>query len=175
MSSRDPAKLTPAFRTKLFAAMEEAKKLGVEMVIYETERDVWEQARNYRQSSTGAEVRAAIADLKAKGATFLAKVLEDVGPQPDGPWLTNALPGYSFHQWGSAADLYWKKNGKAEWADMSGYKTFAECCKRQGLNHGYFWGSRDAVHVQLSAQNKPEAPAVDIDRAMRSIFAKPNA
>lgn len=166
----DLTKLAPAFHTKLVAAIAEAKAAGVEMVPYVTERSPWDQAREWRKSRSGAEVKAAIDMLKNSGAPFLAKCLEEVGPQPSGPWATNALPGQSFHQWGTACDLYWKKDGKAEWSDMTGYAAFAAICKRMGLNPGYYWSSRDAVHVQLSADNKPNVAWPALDRAMKTLF-----
>jgi hypothetical protein len=113
--------------------------------------------------------------LTTNRAIFLAKVMQEVGAQPSGPWATNTLPGFSFHQWGTAADLYWKKNGEPEWDDMTGYAQFAEICKKHGLNSGYFWKSRDAVHVQLSPDAKPNVPAAQIDAAMRALFEKKNA
>lgn len=166
-------KLSHAFRTKLVMAMDESKAAGTIMVPYVADRDPWEQARLWRRSRNKAQVEAALTELRAGNAKWLADVLESVGPQPTGPWATNALPGFSYHQWGTACDLYWLKNGKTEWNDLTGYAAFAAHCKHVGLTHGYFWKSRDAVHVQLHSETKPVGTMAQIDAAMRAVYQRP--
>lgn len=168
--SRDLNLLNPDFRSKLDSAIAEAKRVGVHMVPYETERDVWKQARLWRRSRTGAQIRERVRSLRLNNAGFIADVLESVGSQ-SGPWATNALPGQSWHQWGLACDLYWDKNGPdvaggVEWNDLTGYETFAKIARKCGLTSGFFWQSRDAVHVQLPAESRPAASMAEISKQM---------
>jgi hypothetical protein len=168
--SRDLALLQPDFRTKLETAISETKRVGVHMVPYETERDVWKQAKLWRRSRTGEQVKQRIDSLRANDAGFLADVLESVGSQ-EGAWATNALPGQSWHQWGLACDLYWDKNGPTvaggiEWNDLTGYEVFAKIARKCGLTSGFFWESRDAVHVQFPAESKPSASMAEISKQM---------
>lgn len=78
-------------------------------------RDPFEQAKLWRQSRSIEEILAAIDELRSVGAPFLAHCLESVGPQHGDP-VTNAPPGYSWHQWGEAVDCFWLLGGKAEWS-----------------------------------------------------------
>src|SRR3954471_10096184 len=86
------------FRAKLEATIADCKADGVEIVPYFSLRTPFEQGKLWRQSRSHAEVVARIADLRAKGADFLAHCIDSVGPQ-HGPQVTNAIPGYSWHQW----------------------------------------------------------------------------
>ena len=124
------------------------EQLGVKMRPFYTIRNPWEQAKLWRQSRTSGQIKTAIADLKEKGAPFLAHVLDLVGPQY-GRWATNALPGISWHQHGLAIDCFVLEDGKAIWnSKHKGYQTYARAAVEVGLVAGYYWQTRDAVHVQ---------------------------
>lgn len=171
--SRSLLRLEPEFREKLELVIETAKNDGVHMVPYETERHVDKQAKLWRQSRSAASVRQKIHFLRDSGAPFLAEVLDRVGPCSGG-WATNALPGQSWHQWGQAADLYWDSNGPApggvEWSNLKGYEIFARIARDAGLTSGFFWKSRDAVHVQLPTESKPSLSLREISQAMEARF-----
>lgn len=151
--SRELSYLAGEFRVLCEKLIAECAAVGVTMVPFFTLRDPYTQARLWRQSRSRAEVEAAISDLKREGATYLAHCLESVGPQ-HGKWATNALPGYSWHQWGRALDCFWLVDGKAEWSDRkggdrNGYRVYAEIAKRIGLTPGGYWKrSKDWPHVQ---------------------------
>src|SRR6266540_3929929 len=104
---------------------------GVEMRPYQTLRDPFEQARLWRQSRAHEEIARKVADLTTAGALFLAHCLESVGPQSGDP-VTNAVPGFSWHQWGEAMDCMWIVNGVAEWSTtrkvggLNGYRVYGE-------------------------------------------------
>jgi peptidoglycan LD-endopeptidase CwlK len=150
-----PDDLDQAFREKLDKTIADCDAKGVIMVPYIGIRDPWEQARLWRQSRSGTVVRAAIKDLKDQGADFLAKVLEDVGPQDPGPKRTGALPGFSWHQWGEACDCYRRINGGADW-DTKNYEFYAKTAEDNGLTAGGYWNSlKDWPHVQLRATDSP--------------------
>jgi peptidoglycan L-alanyl-D-glutamate endopeptidase CwlK len=96
--------LIPEFRQKAEALLEKCAQRGVEMRPYCTLRSPFEQAKLWRQSRTWEEVQTKIAELKAAGANFLVFCFERVGPQ-NGRHVTNALPGFSWHQWGGSHGL----------------------------------------------------------------------
>lgn len=162
--------LDPVFRTKLEAALADASKADVRMVPFETVRSPISQGEIWRRSRSAVDVKLEAAKLKAAGAHYLADCILKA-PASTGKWATNAVPGLSWHQWGLACDLFWEKvPGKAEWSDITGYAKFAEICKRHGLNHGYFWKSKDSPHVQLPAASKPDLSLKEIDTIMKAKF-----
>tara|TARA_R110000803_G_scaffold28011_13_gene65168 strand:- start:468 stop:1010 length:543 start_codon:yes stop_codon:yes gene_type:complete len=146
--SRSLDDLIPSFLSPVQDALSRCESEGHELRVFYTRRDVWEQARLWRQSRTGGEIRSAIRKLEQSGAGWLAEVVHDVGPQY-GRWATNALPGLSWHQHGEAVDAFVSVRGRAVWASgHPGYRAWAEAAKAAGLVSGYFWDKRDAVHVQ---------------------------
>lgn len=166
--------LNEDFSTKLRNTLRECQQKNVMMVPYTGIRDPWEQARLWRQSRTTTTVEKAIDRLRKDGAEFLAKVLKDVGPQ-SGEHVTNALPGFSWHQHGEAADCYWQKDGAPEWDNLEGYKVYAEIAVEQGLTAGGYWaGLKDWPHVQLRSAAGPGSvySAAEIDVLMRSLFGR---
>ena len=100
-----------------------------------------------------------------------------MGPQ-NGRWATNALPGYSWHQWGEAVDAFWLVNGKSEWAPdklidgKNGYKVYAAEAKKMGLTS---LGSTldDWPHVQLRQIEVSRAYSLTkINALMKEKFGK---
>lgn len=146
--------LDPEFGETAAEVIEACEHRGVTLVPYTGVRTPWEQARLWRQSRSTATVNAAINRLIAGGGSFLAQVLQDVGPIPTGPKVTNALPGYSWHQWGEGLDCYWQVGGKPEWNDLRGYKVYAEEATVRGLTAGGYWTSlQDWPHIQKQSRS----------------------
>ncbi|MBP7003651.1 MAG: M15 family metallopeptidase [Amaricoccus sp.] len=152
---------------------------GVEMRPYFGIRTPKEQAILWRQSRSKEEIAAAVLRLKQGGAPFLAETLESVGPQ-NGPEVTKALPGLSWHQWGEAVDCFWAVNGKAEWSSskiidgVNGYKEYARRVKQAGLDAGGLWPSfKDWPHAQFRRQGSPTSAGMtlaEIDAEMRKMY-----
>ncbi len=141
-------------------------------------RDPFEQARLWRQSRSIEEIRAKIHEFEAAGANFLAHCIESVGPQHGDP-VTNAPPGYSWHQWGEAVDCFWLLNGKAEWSTSkqvngsNAYKVYAEEAVNVGLVAGGNWTSlKDWPHVQIRPDASPAKTLSvnQVDAAMKARF-----
>ena len=161
MASRDVKDLVPELRTKALTLLQNCQNRGIEMRYYQTLRDPFEQARLWRQSRSNEEISQKINEFRGVGADFLAFCLESVGPQFGRP-VTNALPGFSWHQWGEAVDAFWVVNGAAEWSTtkkvngLNGYHVYAEEAQLLGLTAGGLWPKfKDWVHVQLRAANSP--------------------
>lgn len=161
--------LAPEFRTKLDAVLATCAERGYDMRPYFTRRHPSEQAMFWRQSRSTQQVNAAITKLTENDAPWLAGVLRDVGPQ-HGRWATNALPGQSWHQWDEAVDCYRLLDGEAVW-DSAHYKIYATVARDAGLEAGFFWQSRDSVHVQYRSGRVLDTYSwAEIDERMRAKF-----
>lgn len=170
--------LDAAFLDKVNSVIDACAHDGITMVPYAGLRTPFSQAKLWRQSRSTAQVNDRIASLKADGAEFLAHCIASVGPQHGGH-VTNAIPGYSWHQWGEAVDCYWLREGKAEWdIDLdgpdNGYRVYAEIATQAGLVAGGYWQSlKDWPHLQLRKASHPAAAGLsvtEIDAAMEHRF-----
>lgn len=150
-------KINPEFNIAVRNLLDACSAAGIEMRPIYAVRSPWEQARLWRQSRSSEEIQAKLKDLRASGGAWIADCIESVGPQ-SGRESTNALPGYSWHQWGEAVDCAWIVNKKAEWSTdklfngVNGYKLYAEIAEGMGLTHGLRPGHKnewDWVHVQF--------------------------
>lgn len=172
--SRSLADLEPKFRQAVELVLHECLRQGVAMRPFYTLRLPREQAVLWRQSRTQEQVKRKIQELRSGGAEYLASILEDVGPQ-FGRWATNAIPGYSWHQWKRAIDCYWLVNGRAEWStrkqsDRNGYKIYASIANKLGL-HALGPVIADWPHIQYDKINVGDIYTLrEVDQAMRERF-----
>ncbi|HEX4693105.1 M15 family metallopeptidase [Sphingomonas sp.] len=159
--------LDPAFRTKLETCLTHCGGRGTTMVPYFGIRTPVEQGGLWRQSRSTAEIAAKTAELKTLGAPFLAHCIDAAGPR-HGPHVTNAAPGFSWHQWGEAMDCYWLVDGKAEWSTEiggpdNGYRIYADQATKDGLTAGGYWLSlKDWPHVQKRVAASPASAGLAI-------------
>jgi len=170
--SRDMELLVPEFRGKATQLISAVADKGFEMRPFYTERDIFEQAKLWRQSRSSIEVRKAADRLVHEGAEYLAKVLLNVGAQ-HGRWATNALPGQSWHNWGEALDCFvLSDEQRAIWSSKHpGYQCYAETAKELGLVAGHFWQRRDSVHVQHRIEGvRASKTWPEIDSAMKERY-----
>jgi peptidoglycan L-alanyl-D-glutamate endopeptidase CwlK len=175
----DLTKLVPELRTKLDSLLKACAKRGVTMRPYDGLRTPLSQGKIWRQSRSIEAINAKVAELKAGGANFLAKMIVDAGSQ-SGPEVTNSIPGLSWHQWGEACDCFWLVNGGAEWSTtkkingVNGYRVYAEEAPKVGLTAGGNWSSfKDWPHVQLNAANSPLSAGMtllQVDAEMKKRF-----
>lgn len=168
--SRDLSSLKTEFSTLFIATINACRARGVEMRTFYTLRDPVEQARLWRQSRTTAQVKMALESFNHHGAPFLAKCLKAAGPQ-QGRWATNAAPGFSWHQYGMAADAFLiERDGSAQWdARDPRYAVYEEEAKKQGLTSGRMWG--DPVHVQMYKEEVNELHTMEqINSLMEEAF-----
>lgn len=151
--SRDTEDLEAEFRDQVKTLLERVRLRGFELVPFFTLRHPQEQAKLWRQSRSTDEIYRTINKIDREGAPWIAELVEKVGPQY-GRWATNALPGQSWHQWGEAIDCFVKSDtGRAVWsARHPGYEAYAEVAKELGMEPGFYWTRRDAVHVQKRPQ-----------------------
>ena len=134
---------------------------GYEMRPFFTLRTPAEQAKLWRQSRSRDEIEKTIKRFQNRKYAYLAQAIQAVGPQ-NGPHVTNALPGLSWHQWGEAVDCFWLVDGKAEWSTRrkvngrNGYAVYAQAARDLGLTAGGHWTRfKDWPHVQLRPASSP--------------------
>jgi len=176
--SRDLYDLIPTFRAKVVRLLADCGDKDVVMRPFFTLRTPFDQAKIWRSTRSVEEVEDSCRMLEDNDALFLADVLWRVGPQfaPRGTrgHLTYVLPGQSWHQWGEAVDCYWydPETRSANWDDRGyGYKTYAEIAQMAGMEAGFYWRSRDAVHVQSQRRNVlEEYNWADLSRIMEEKF-----
>ena len=173
------AGLTPDFATKLKALIAACADQGIVMEPYFGLRDPITQAKLWRRSRSSGEIATQIGHLRAAGANFLADCLDKAGPQLSGPWATNALPGFSWHQYGEAVDCAWIRNGVMCWSTTldgpkNGYLVYDDLAARQGLTAIAKTMHRDYGHVQLRPQGAPDQlyGILQIDTMMREKFGQ---
>ncbi len=159
--SRDLNDLVFDFKTQVIELLRLCDESGYEMRPFFTLRTPFEQAKLWRQSRTTQQIQEKTNMLNSNGARFLAHCIESVGPQ-NGRHVTNAIPGFSWHQWGEAVDCFWLLDGAAEWSRRkkvngnNGYAEYALHAKEIGLTAGGYWSSfKDWPHVQLRSESNP--------------------
>jgi peptidoglycan LD-endopeptidase CwlK len=178
MASREINDLTSEFKPLVTLLLQNCKARGIEMELFSTLRDPFEQARLWRQSRTTEEVKRKIAEFRNDDARFLAFCLDSVGKQ-FGRRITDAPPGLSWHQWGESIDCFWVVDGKAEWSTtklihgLNGYQVYTEEAQNLFLTPGgLFKNLKDFSHMQLRPESSPlEILSLrQIDQAMEKRF-----
>ena len=161
--------LVPDFREKVEAVLKLCSKCGYTLVPYCGARSCEEQAKLWRQGQTTKSVRHKLEWLRDEGAHFIADCIDFVGPQPTKPKVTDAIPGLSYHQWGLAVDSVAIIEGEACWAPMDmSYQHYARFADELGLDAGYYWSSRDAVHIQAQKGRVLDSYSIqEVDEKMR--------
>lgn len=170
--------LNPQLKTKVTTLVARCHQRGFEMRPNNGLRDPFEQAKLWRQSRSTEEITQKINEFNAQGANFLAECLRSVGPQHGGH-VTNAPPGFSWHQWGEALDCFWVLDGKAEWSTkklvggQNAYHVYADEAESLGLTVGGHWKKfKDWPHLQLRPESSPSTALsiLEINRSMEERF-----
>lgn len=139
--------LIPEFREKVETVLAELQAAGFELRPYCTIRDPFEQAIEWRKGVTSQQIAAACANLRSVGAPRIAKCIESVGAQR-GRKVTNAMPGFSWHQFGEAVDCVLITNKRADWdASAQGWVEYARIARKHGLKPGRDF--HDSPHIQF--------------------------
>lgn len=142
------ASLTPECRALTQKVIADCAAAGLEFRPYFGARDPVTQAKLWRQSRSSATISAQMATLRGDGAPFLAQCILAAGPQ-NGPPVTGAIPGLSWHQYGQACDLVLVRNGVFDWDDAAAYAKFGGIVAAAKGKWGGDFGDND--HLQLFA------------------------
>ncbi|MGZ2487157.1 hypothetical protein ACVITL_005742 [Rhizobium pisi] len=148
--------LEPEFADKVSQLLDACAKHGLTFKISQGVRSPQTQADYYCcwAQRTPEDIDKVAQKLKRAGAPWLASLLAERRTIPRRKdWLTSAMPGDGWHQWGRAADCYCYRDGKmvGDGSDAC-YKFYAETAKSLGLTPGLFFSHPDAGHVQLSCK-----------------------
>lgn len=166
--------LEPTFLAKLQSLLRTLAASGTIMRPYFGVRDCVTQGKLWRQSRSTAVIIAKVESLKAQGAHYIADAIIKAGPAT-GPWATNAIPGYSWHQHRNAMDCVWMRHGHEEWSvdidgAQNGYRLYAAAAPQHGLTS--LASLNDWGHVQGPAASSPASlySLQQIDALMRAQF-----
>lgn len=155
MASREIEKLNPLLREK---AEDLTNSIDFPILIYCTGRSAEEQARLWRQSKSYSTILKKKDQLEKFGHHELAQILMEVGPQ-NGPHVTHAGPGESWHQYWEALDAVPIIGGKPAWdykKNKDLWETLGQVAMSLGLNWGGSWVKwQDRPHFQLRTTNNP--------------------
>lgn len=169
--------LDPTFADQLATLLMTCRAAGFEFRVSQGLRTPQKQAAYYCQwvKHPVADVDAAVQKLRDRDAPWLADMLSGFRDiTRTNRWLTNALPGEGWHQWGLAADCYCFENGKmVSSGDAPCYKFYAEQAVKLGLTAGFNFKQKDAGHVQGPSANGASNVYAwsHIDGVMKSRFA----
>lgn len=168
--------LDTGFANTLSQLLDWCQANGMDFRIAQGLRTPQTQAQYYCQWSqrTPNMIDEAVAKLRTDQAPWLADLLASYRDEPRKPqWLTSALPGAGWHQWGLAADCYCYRNGAlvGDGGDAV-YKRYADKAQDLGLRAGYYFTQRDAGHVQGSpaADATSQYTWAQIDAIMKQRF-----
>ena len=158
MSSRDTKDLTSELQTKAIKVIEYCNSRGVDLLVYCTLRTLEEQAKLYRQSRSWTEVRNKLIKFRERGLGFLADILFSIGPC-NGPYVTDAAPGESWHNYREAWDAVPLVGGKPLWGYKGSEKEwniYGEGIRSVNMNWAGDWVSFiEYPHAQLRSSSNP--------------------
>ena len=159
--SRNIDDLRRTVRPRARALIAGTLELGFEVVPYFTLRTPAEQAKLWRMTRSKSEIGREVQRLLDAGASYIASVINAVGPQypADGitGHVTNAVPGLSWHNWGEAMDCYLRVDGAVMWGAHEGYTAYGTVAEELGLTWGGRWTTpNDPGHVQLPPMSPVE-------------------
>lgn len=176
--------LIPAFRKEIIALIAACKARSVVIEPLVTIVSPTEQGSKWQQGRTPTDAELKVMALDKANAHFLASCIRDTKAR-ETRLVTDALPGFSWHQWGEAVTFVWVDSiGKLNWSiktidrqtKENGYMVLAEEAKKLGLTHGSLF--LDLDHNWGTVQLRPEAtPAkvynvTEIDAEMKKRFQK---
>lgn len=170
--------LDPTFAGKLTTLLARCRAKGLDFRVSQGLRPPAVQARYYCswEKRSPADIDKVVARLRADGAPWLADLMAYYRDTPRRPeWLTNALPGAGWHQWGEAVDAYCYRDGEmvSNGGDPA-YATYADLAEDLGLTAGLRFTQPDPGHVQLRPQGGATALYSwdEIDTEMRKRFTE---
>jgi peptidoglycan L-alanyl-D-glutamate endopeptidase CwlK len=150
--------LVPEAREKAVQVADVCEQVGFKLLIYCTLRTLEEQAKLYRQSRSWKEIKEKILTMKTRGYGFLADIIDATGPC-NGPHVTNAAPGESWHNYAQAWDAVPLIGGKPAWNYLQAkaeWDAYGECVRQVGMIWAGDWVSfREYPHAQLRAGGNP--------------------
>lgn len=131
MASRKLEDLNPKFRDMVIGWLADCAAEKLDVLIYCTYREGWEQNDLYKIGRT------------VKGAGVTAK-------RPMGKTVTNAKAGQSAHQYGLGLDFVPVVAGKALWSDEKRYDKAIRLAEKRGMES---LRPQESAHLQIAGFN----------------------
>ncbi len=134
----------PEFLVKIHNLHLECESNGLKILTYCGVRTVNEQNKIYRQSRSTNFILTKASNLEITLGYRFGEALLRIGPQKNGPRVTNAAGGQSWHNYGYAADSVPIVNGKLIWdtkhpRNMELWQLFGKCVREVGLYWAGDW------------------------------------
>lgn len=154
MASRSLDDLDPATRALAQRHLLTCADRGLTVLVYCTYRPPEEQARLFWQGRSREQVERRARRLERHGCDGLAEMLLAAGPQ-DGPKVTYAGPGESYHQYRLAYDCVPMVDGKPVWRTSGDaaqlWQTLGDAGQDAGLEWAGAWARfREFPHFQAA-------------------------
>jgi hypothetical protein len=176
--------LVPDFRSKVKDLLAACKDRSVRIELFNTLTTPMEQASLWRQGRSAAEVELKVMALEHAKALYIAQCLRDAKTNATN-LVTDALPGFSWHNWAEAANCVWVDSSNKlvwarDWIDKSkqhnGYQIFAEEAVKLGLTHCAVFSNNEMnwTQVQLRDVESPDQvySLLEIDAEMRKRYGR---
>lgn len=162
------------FKAKIITLLQRCEERRVIMRPYYGKRSAQEQAELWCRSRSDNERDKMVRFLRERGADFLANCLDNVKRVGYDRWATNAIPGRSWHNYGLAVDCFNLRSGVANWDSKTfEYQVYAEEAKALNLESGYYWPSKDSVHVQaIKGDPLQQYSWLEIDNIMQKEWGR---
>lgn len=117
-----PKGLQPLVKRSADAVVNEMKRLGYDVMVFQGYRSIEEQNALYAQGRTAP-----------------------------GSVITNAKGGDSLHNYGVAVDIVFVVNGRPSWSESHPWSTLGKVGKKQGFEWGGDWtGFVDRPHLEMT-------------------------
>ena len=150
----DFTQLNSEFLEKIKLVISKMETVGYSIQPQSGFRSLLEQGKLWRQGRPLSVIKEKIRELRAAQCDVLADAIEDAGPQMKNVICTHTIPGYSWHNWGQALDVF--VNNDPSGCDEL-YGVLADKAVALGLTSGFnFKRFKDPGHLQLSALEVPK-------------------
>lgn len=152
-------RLSPQVRRKAEEVISLCGKEHFDLIIFSGLRKLEEQAIRYRQSRSWEEIKQKIKQLRNNGFSYLADIIEEVGPR-EGPFITYNAPGESWHNYAEAWDAVPYVKYRLAWnykVYVNKWKIYGDAVRKVGMHWGgnmpqyeYYFS-----HAQLQQDSNP--------------------
>jgi len=146
--------LDPEFNEKITELTSVMTGLGYTLQPQSGFRNLVTQGKLWRQGRSSTLVQGQIHALTRSGFSTLADAIQSAGAQMSTKICTHTIPGYSWHNWGRALDVFVNNDASGSYEL---YGTLANEAAKLGLTSGFnFTSFKDPGHLQLNDKEVPE-------------------
>jgi len=149
----DISLLDATFLDKINMVISEMETAGYTIQLQSGFRSLVDQGKLWRRGRSSSVIKEKIKYLRDNDCDVLADALHNAGPQMSNIRCTNSMPGYSWHNWGQAIDVF-VNNDPSGCREL--YGVLADKAVKIGLTSGFnFKSFKDPGHLQMNAREIP--------------------